>query len=485
MSDYLKRVPDLPRAVPTVKAGRTVTGSEVIDCRIVVRPGQTDRSGDLSTVELTSDGVWEVGVPGTPAPLTDFLDPGEDARLLDDGWRRAGTVLVHRLTALVEVHPVRAKRHLVQIRVPASTTRRNLRNLAQGLVSAGRPPVISRKDAGPTVRNIRIDLSDVDGAVAEAAGREITLGVALGEATALARDLDSLPDGTVTAEWWRREAKGLLGSFPGTRVRVRGTGWLDRKGFGGLLTVCGDPDGDAALVEAVWDPAAAEGELTDDRPDAVVVGGAQVPAVIRALARLRSPQKVVGLIPVTGGLRVPRRPLPGRPVDVVEHAGGLTTELDVPADDVAGIQVAARLAVADALAYGAQRHGPRYIISVGPTSSATRTALGGRTGGLFTADRVLARRLTLRGAKVGERWWPLPLPSRLETAVDGHSADLTAHPAGPDALTSALFLRRFAGDVPHIHLDTTGPARSEGVGGAPEAGATGFAARTLVEWLRK
>lgn len=479
MSDQTKRLTHLPRPVPALTHGTTVTGSEVINCRITV-------SGDPDpAVRLSDDGYWEAAVPEVPVALSDFTDLAEDQRLGDDGWRNAGIRLIDRMTALVGAHPVKAKRHLVQIGVPASTTRRNLRNLAQGLIGAGRPLVITRQDAAPVVRDIRVDLTGVSRSVVGAAGRELRLGGVLGAATALARDLDSLPDGTTTIDWWRQEAKSLTGGLPGTRVKVRGVNWLERKSFGGLLAVSRDPAATAGLVELIWDPAAADGEITDDNPDAVIVGGASVPAVIRALAELRAPEKVVGIVPVTGTLRLPSPPLPGRSAEVLEHCGGLTTSLDITGDEAERVQLSWRLAVADSLAYGAHRYRPARIIDVGPATTAARVALGTQTGALFTGDRARARRLVLRGAKVGERWWPMPVPAFLDDAVNSRNADLTAGPEGPGAVTAALYLRRFTGDVPFIHLDTAGPARADAPGNGSSWGATGFAAATLVEWLRK
>lgn len=481
MSEILDRIPRLSRRVPTVTSGATVTGSEVIDCRVVV--GAVSSSREFPLVELTAEGIWEVGVPEAPVPLTDFLDLADEPRLADDGWRRAGIALVDRLTSLVEHHPVRAKRHRVQVALPVGTTKRNIRNFVQGLVSVGRPLIVSRREAPPVVRDIHLDLTYVEESVAAACEREIRLGTVLGEATALARDLDSLPEGIATADWWRNEAKGIMGNLPGTRVRIRGVGWLERKGFGGLLAMSENPAKNAALVKVVWDPAAAEGELTDAPPDAVIVGGAHVLAIVRALAQARSPQRVVGLIPVTGPMRTLHSSAPGQPDDIVEHAGGLTTVLN--SGDGESQQLAARVVSADCLAYASQRFRPSQIISMGPTTTATKVALGARTAGVFAEDAARAKRLTLRGARVGERWWPMPMPSALDARLAAQSADLKGDPDGPEAVMAALYLRRFTAGVPYIHLDTAGPAWGISQPGDTAPGATGFGTRTLVEWLRK
>jgi leucyl aminopeptidase len=139
----------LPQPVPTVTVGGTRTGSEVIDCRIV-RPGDAGRAAPapvagpaLSGPVRGADGVWEITVPDHPTPLTDLVDPAEEPRILDDGWLAAGALLARRLSELVAVHPVRAKRHLVQVAVPADAARRSLRGLVTGLCIGGHVPDVA------------------------------------------------------------------------------------------------------------------------------------------------------------------------------------------------------------------------------------------------------------------------------------------------------------------------------------------------------
>lgn len=487
----MKRIPNLPRPVPEITVGTTVTGNDVIDCRIVCADtpeGPADR--DLGA-ELAADGVWEICVPRHARPLTDLAELAEEPRLADDGWRAAGAVLIRRLGTLVDGHPVRAKRHTVQIRVPEATTVQQLRNLAQGIVLGGRHLVVTRKDPAVEVRSIHVDITDVaDEAVVRRAEDSVYRGRVLGAATVLARDINAVPAPSATSVWWRRKAKAVLGDVAGTRVKTHGRGWLQRKGFGGILATAtagagvNDPEGEdeVGFVEMFWDPAAAEGDLTNERPEVLLVGGAPVPAVIRALAELKGPQKIVGLVPVHG-YSLPAW-VPGRARPVVEHVDGTTTQLPGTTGAVEQAEVCRRLALADAVAYGVQRYRPRRVVVVGSVSTASKTALGELTGAV-TGDAQAVRRVTLRGARVGERWWPLPTPGYLEKNVGARDADVTAAPEGPGALTAALYLRRFADGVPCAVLDTTGPSWSDSVRGDVDRGSTGFAARTLVEWFRK
>lgn len=504
MSDHSDLL-TLPQPVPTVTVGGTRTGSEVIDCRIV-RPGDAGRTAPapvagpvagpvLSGPVRGADGVWEITVPDHPTPLTDLVDPAEEPRILDDGWLAAGALLARRLSELVAVHPVRAKRHLVQVAVPADAARRSLRGLVTGLCIGGHVPDVAgarRTGRHPVLQAVHIDISATtlgEGEVRKA----VRTGTVLGAATACARDLGAVPASAATPAWWRRTAKAVLGDLPGTRAKLHGAGWLQRKGFTGLLSAAAGEaadretslgEGEAALLELVWDPDAAGGELTDARPDTVLVGGATVPAAVRALAELGASRKVVGLVPVTGPSTAAVEVRPGRPDEFVRHINGLVTRVNVRGNPARRAEVTQRLPLADTVAWAVHRYRPTQVITVGPLSAATRVALGDRTGAVVTGDRDLARRLALRGAKVGERWWPLPAPDHLDAAVTAPDADLLLVPPGPEVVTGALYLRRFAAGTGFIHLDTTGPALSCRTAGECDEGITGFGARTLVEWLR-
>jgi leucyl aminopeptidase len=62
-------------------------------------------------------------------------------------------------------------------------------------------------------------------------------------------------------------------------------------------------------------------------------------------------------------------------------------------------------------------------------------------------------------------------------------ADANNAPGGPGAITAALFLQHFAGDVPWAHLDvaSTGDAPADSYEWSK--GPTGFGARLLLDWL--
>jgi leucyl aminopeptidase len=105
--------------------------------------------------------------------------------------------------------------------------------------------------------------------------------------------------------------------------------------------------------------------------------------------------------------------------------------------------------------------------------------------GLFGNSDALSREVGEASARAGEPTWLLPMPDVYKKHIDSEVADMKnigkAGQAG--AIAAALLLVRFVGDVPWVHLDIAGPARSEENDGILTKGGTGFGVRTLLEFL--
>ena len=214
----------------------------------------------------------------------------------------------------------------------------------------------------------------------------------------------------------------------------------------------------------------AEGMATMKRD---MTGGAVVIATMAALREVGCPVRVVGLVAaaenaVSGSAM--------RPGDVVRHYGGRTSE-------VTNTDAEGRLVMADALAYGVAQLAPAAIVDVATLTGAMKVALGLRTGGFFADDEALAGHIAAAGEASGETLWRMPLADVYEERIASEVADADNAGGGPGAITAALFLRHFTGDVPWAHLDVAS------VGDSPvdvhewSAGPTGFGARALLSWL--
>ena len=145
-----------------------------------------------------------------------------------------------------------------------------------------------------------------------------------------------------------------------------------------------------------------------------------------------------------------------RPGDVLRHYGGRTTE-------VTNTDAEGRLVLADALAYAVDELDPDVLVDVATLTGAIKVALGQQVGGLF-ANRRRARRRAARGRRGGRasRCGGSRSPPTTRSSSSSKVADADNAPGGPGAITAALFLQHFVGDVPWAHLDIAS------VGDAPE-----------------
>jgi leucyl aminopeptidase len=165
-----------------------------------------------------------------------------------------------------------------------------------------------------------------------------------------------------------------------------------------------------------------------------------------------------------------------RPGDVLKHRGGTTSE-------VLNTDAEGRLVLADSLAFLAEKK-PRVIIDTATLTGACMIALGTDLWGAMGNDRELIRDVLAAGDAAGEPGWELPMHEPYRKLIDSDIADIkNIGKRYGGAITAAMFLREFVGDVPWVHLDIAGPAFSERQGDYWPKGATGSPVRALVRYV--
>lgn len=206
-----------------------------------------------------------------------------------------------------------------------------------------------------------------------------------------------------------------------------------------------------------------------------MAGGSAVIGILMAIADLRLPVNVVGIIPATENLPGGRAYKPG---DVLQSMSGKTIE--VISTDAEG-----RLVLADAFAY-ADRYKPKVLIDMATLTGACIIALGDLIVGMMGTDEELKGRIREASEATGEKVWELPLPEEYNDLIKSDVADFKntgGRPGG--AITAALFLQKFVGDYPWVHLDIAGPALLAKDRPYIPKGASGVGVRLMVEFLRK
>jgi leucyl aminopeptidase len=320
----------------------------------------------------------------------------------------------------------------------------------------------------------------------------LTRGQLYAEAANWARDLVNTPAIDATPALLADEARSMA-RRSGLTCKIWTKSELQKGGFGGILGVGAGSVNEPRLIELTYEGGGSRAAIgitgkgvTFDSgglsiKDAAGMewmksdmgGAAAALATMRALASLQPKVNVIAAIPTAENL-------PGgsaiRPGDVLRHRGGKTTE-------VLNTDAEGRLILADALAYLAEKK-PRAIVDTATLTGAAMVALGNDVYAVIGSDRQLVDALLEAGRDEGEQGWELPLWTDYRRHIESSLADVkNIGSRWGGAITAALFLKEFVGDVPWAHLDVAGTAFAEQPGEFWPRGATGSPARTLIRYL--
>lgn len=204
-----------------------------------------------------------------------------------------------------------------------------------------------------------------------------------------------------------------------------------------------------------------------------MTGGAEVLAAVRAASRLKLPLRLISILPVAENMPGGRAMKPG---DIVKTLSGKTVE--VQNTDAEG-----RLILSDALFY-AQRYNPAALVDIATLTGACVVALGQFAIGMFGTDARLKDRVRKSGLTAGERVWEMPLWDEYFEQLRSDVADMrNIGGRGGGMITAALFLSKFAGDYPWVHLDIASTDWSERERAYIPKGPTGIGTRLLIQYL--
>lgn len=204
-----------------------------------------------------------------------------------------------------------------------------------------------------------------------------------------------------------------------------------------------------------------------------MTGGAEVLGAVRAAAQLRLRINVVGILPATENMPGGRATKPG---DILRMLNGKTVE--VQNTDAEG-----RLVLADGLAYAA-RFNPQCIVDIATLTGACIVALGQFAIGMLGNDDALKADLKKAGEQAGERVWEMPLWEEYFEQLKSDVADMrNIGGRGGGMITAGMFLNKFVGDCPWVHLDIASTDWSSSERPYIGKGPTAIGTRLLVQWL--
>ena len=341
-------------------------------------------------------------------------------------------------------------------------------------------------DAGGIEELIVSDHVDRADAVARA--------VVVAEAVNAARDLQNTPANHMTPTVLGERARAVAAAHPETlSCEVAGREEIVARGMGAFAAVARGTDEEPALITLRYEPeGVAEGTplvgfvgkgvtfdaggisikpgsgMADMKYD--MTGGAAVVEALGAIAALKVPIRLIGVVGATENLLGGSAMKPG---DVFTTASGKTVQVD-------NTDAEGRLVLADCL-HHALTLGAERLVDVATLTGAIYSALGKLYSGYWADDEAWGATLAAAAQEAGEMVWRMPLHERYAELVKGTTADLAnlSPPRTGAPNTAAEFLHNFTGGVPWVHLDICGTAWDSGRPYAPKGG-TGVMVRTLV-----
>ena len=327
-----------------------------------------------------------------------------------------------------------------------------------------------KKPAAPALAAVTLAIAGAPVTLqAQAALKEA---VATADGTDLARTLGNLPPNLCTPGRLADEARKLARQFKlGIEVLERSD--MEKLGMGALLAVTRGSHQPPKLIVLRYAGAARSRKplvlvgkgITFDtggislKPGAEMdemkfdmSGAGSVLGAIRALAGMRAPVNVIGVVPACENM-------PGgaatRPGDVVTTLSGQTVE-------ILNTDAEGRLILCDALTYS-ERFNPEAVVDVATLTGACVIALGHVATGLFANNQALADQIRAAGDDAWDRVWQMPLWEDYQEQLRSNFADMAnigGRPAG--SVTAACYLARFTRKLKWAHLDIAGTAWRSG-----------------------
>jgi leucyl aminopeptidase len=204
-------------------------------------------------------------------------------------------------------------------------------------------------------------------------------------------------------------------------------------------------------------------------------GAASVVGALYAIAKVKLPIHVVGLIPATDNRPGGNAYAPG---DIIKMHNGMSVE-------VLNTDAEGRLILADALSY-AKKYQPEFVIDLATLTGAAAVAIGkyGLVAMGNEESKEKMEQLKIAGNRTFERIVEFPFWEEYGELIKSDIADLK-NIGGRDggAITAGKFLEHFT-DYPWVHIDIAGPAFLSSADNYRGKGGTGTGVRLLYDFIK-
>ena len=327
----------------------------------------------------------------------------------------------------------------------------------------------------------------------------IKTGVIIGQAQNISRTLANRPPNVVYPASLAAEAKKITSKTAGLTCKIFDYKQLKQKGFGGIVAVGQGAENKPVMIVLKYTPrgtkkikaapvALVGKAITFDsggislKPgngmDAMkmdMTGGASVMAAMKAIAELKLPIPVYGII-----CSAENKPGSGsyRPGDIITTYSGKTVE-------ILNTDAEGRMVLCDGIHY-AKELKCNTIIDICTLTGACVVALGLHKAGLMSNNDKMIDEMKQAAVDSGEPLWHLPCGDEYTEEMKSKIADLRnlSLVKGGGSSQAASFLAEFAGDTSWAHLDIAPTMEaSEPLKKITISGSIGFGVRLMTEYV--
>ena len=342
-----------------------------------------------------------------------------------------------------------------------------------------------------------VELIDSDLAKTRELNKGLLSGAIIGKAQSYVRTLSNRPANVINPEMLASEARKIAGGSGRLSCTVFDEKQMSAKGMGGILAVGSGSASKPRFIVLKYRPVgkAASGlptiglvgkAITFDSGGISIkhasdmdqmkldkTGGIVVLGTMKAVAELKLPVNVYGIIPAAENMPSGTSYRPG---DIVTTFSGKTVE--VLSTDAEG-----RMILCDGLSYAAKQNCD-IIIDIATLTGACMVALGRYMAGLMGNDEKLIKQLQRAAEESGEKVWPMPSGDEYAKEMKSKIADLkNVGSKWGGACTGAAFLGKFVGEKRWAHLDIAGMDILEKATEFTMQGSSGFGVRLLTSYL--
>jgi leucyl aminopeptidase len=344
--------------------------------------------------------------------------------------------------------------------------------------------------------SLGVELIDFDSAKIRKLNKGLSSGGIIGKAQSYARTLSNRPGNVMNPVALAAEARKITRGSERLSCTVFDEKQLTAKGMGGVLAVGSGSVNKPRFIVLKYSAASKTASslptvglvgkaITFDSGGISVKasrgmqdmkfdksGGIAVLATMKAVAELKLPVNVYGIIPAAENMPSGTSYRPG---DIITTFSGKTVE--VQNTDAEG-----RIILCDALSYAAKQKCD-IIIDIATLTGACMIALGKYMSGLMGNDQKLLKQLQKAAEASGEKVWPMPSGDEYAEEIKSKIADFkNIGSKWGGACTAAAFLGQFATDVKWAHIDMNGDMFGSGET-FERTGSRGFGVRLLTSYL--